>query len=107
MTQVSNMRLGEPYDICVMRQDAPFHWGNPFSHKRLSRAEIVLPTRHDAVVAFADWLAGRKWQHIEPRRRQWMLDNLLTLKGKILGCCCAPAECHADILARAAENKPF
>ena len=38
----------------------------------------------------------------EPRR-QWILSNIAALKGKKLGCFCAPQRCHGDVLARLAD----
>lgn len=77
----------EPYDVYVGR---PSKWGNPFI--------LAEPERRDAVIyLYKSWLCGKvkaprgeSPPPIEDIRRE--------LKGKILGCWCAPNPCHADVL---------
>jgi hypothetical protein len=84
-TKVVNRKLGEPYDVYIGR---PSKWGNPFTLHRESERHLVLA-----------------------RYRQWLLQQptLLAaiateLKGKRLGCYCAPKPCHGDVLAELAET---
>ena len=75
----------------------PNHFGNPFSHLDLAHT-IKVPDREASITAFQEWLEGNsKWAHIEPDRRAWILENLQSLKGKQLGCFCAPQSCHGDV----------
>lgn len=103
MPTVRNIRLVVPHltpnSVYIGREKGTNkHFGNPFSHKRDTLATIVLPTREDAIQAFSDWLSGKDYQEVEPEHRQWILDNLHTLKGKTLLCWCAPLPCHGDVL---------
>lgn len=72
------------------------HFGNPFSHLKYANHVVLLPTREECIQAFRDWLDGTAWRDTEQIRRQWILDNLHTLKGKMLGCWCKPYACHGD-----------
>ena len=107
--RVVNRRSGRPYDIYIGRppaaRDTGQHFGNPFSDKPDSRAAVILPTREEAVAAFRDWLLGHAWQDVEPDRRRWILDHLHELKGKRLGCWCAPLLCHGEVLLELAEKE--
>ena len=73
-----------PYDVYIGR---PSRWGNPF--------RLEDETQRDEVVA---------------RYRTWLLEQpeLLArvrqdLRGKRLGCWCAPRTCHGDVLAEIAN----
>jgi hypothetical protein len=74
----------EPYDVYVGR---PSIWGNPFIvGKHGSRDEVV--------TAYRNWIQGRSD----------LLNLVHTLRGKSLGCWCAPLPCHGDVLAELADN---
>lgn len=75
-----------------------FHFGNPFTHLNYGTATVKVNSREEAVQAFKEWLDGTKWQEIEPQRRQWILDNIDTLRGKTLVCFCKPKSCHGDVI---------
>lgn len=91
--------------VYVGRKDgSQFHYGNPFTHKKGTLANIIVGSREEAIVAFRDWLEGKAYQEVEPKRRQWILDHLAELKGKRLLCFCAPQACHGDILAEMADK---
>jgi hypothetical protein len=56
------------------------HFGNPFTHlldevKNGNASVYVADVKH-AVDAFKEWLAGTKYQDVEPERRQWILDKI-------------------------------
>ena len=85
----------EPFDVYIGR---PSKWGNPFSHKDGTLAEFRVATRDEAVDAYAVWI------ETQPE----LLDSLGELRGKVLGCWCAPQRCHGDVLlALANEAAPL
>ena len=86
--------------IYIGRSSYGLHFGNPFSHNPNSIAEIKVTTREEAVDCFDDWINGRKFQEVEPERREWILNNLNMLTGKDLVCWCAPLRCHGEILMK-------
>lgn len=88
------------HDVYIGR---PSLWGNPFSHLPKSAAEVKVANRDEAVAAFRDWLAGARFQEVEPDRRLLILQHVSQLKGKVLGCWCAPQSCHGDVLAELAN----
>jgi len=69
--------------------DRTSRWGNPF----------VLPrdgTRDQVIAAYRD-------DHLPTQPS--LTADIATLEGQVLGCWCAPAACHADILAEAADQR--
>lgn len=74
----------ERCDVYIGR---PSKWGNPFViGKNGDRAEVIEKYR---------W-----WLMHSPE----LIDALPELKGKTLGCHCAPLPCHGDILLEMAEK---
>jgi len=73
----------EPYDIYIGR---PSKWGNPF---RIGKDG----NRKEVLQKYQDWIGE---QHE-------LLKDLHELKGKTLGCHCAPKHCHGNILAKLAD----
>jgi hypothetical protein len=83
--------MKEKYDVYVGRWNAKVpidsKWGNPIPLLREEDRETVLE-----------------------KYKQYLLNNdelllsLHELKGKRLGCWCAPKKCHADVLAELAEK---
>lgn len=71
-------------DIYVGR---PTKWGNPFYLGNESDRERILED-------YLHWIA---------RKPELIADAKRELRGKVLGCHCAPKACHADILARIAN----
>lgn len=78
-----------PYDIYIGR---PSIWANPFTHLPLetTKAKFQAKTRKDSIECYEGWIM----EHPE------LLDQLHTLKDKVLGCWCKPKSCHGDVLAR-------
>jgi hypothetical protein len=93
------------YDVYIGRGQGSI-FGNPFTHKQGTQAQVVVGSRAEAIQAFRDWLAGAAYQDVEPERRQAILDAIPSLKGKVLGCWCAPLACHGDVLAELANAEP-
>lgn len=91
----------EDYDIYIGRGSI---FGNPF------KITSILP-REDAIDLFEIWLSGRLdeyddfYKALRPQREA-LLKALPKLKGKTLGCWCAPKPCHGDVLARMADELP-
>jgi hypothetical protein len=64
-------------------------WGNPFViGQDGDRAEVVEKYR--------------RWLWLAIQRQPGMGEAVRKLHGRDLCCCCAPAACHGDVLARAA-----
>jgi hypothetical protein len=85
-----NEYIGRPTEPNVM------HWGNPFGMKG-NKCAVLVSSRTEAMNRFWYWLEGTADKDVEPQRRQWILDNLETLRGKTLGCFCMPQPCHGLI----------
>lgn len=74
------------HDVYIGR---PSKWGNPFI--------IGKDGDRSAVIAkYETWLM----------RQTHLVKALPELKGKTLGCFCAPLPCHGDVLARLANPTP-
>lgn len=74
-----------PYDVYIGR-------GSPYGNRFVIGHD---GTREEVIGKFEDWLRGQP-QLIERVKRE--------LRGKILGCHCAPKPCHGDVLARIANS---
>lgn len=82
MTRVVHCKK-DSYDVYIGR---PSLWGNPF--------EIGKDGTRDEVIA--------KYEaHLFSNTN--LLSKVGSLKGKTLGCWCAPRPCHGDVLARVAD----
>lgn len=71
-----------PYDVYIGR---PSKWGNPFTKG----------TREENIASYEAWI----------RTQPLLISALHELKGKVLGCWCAPKACHGDVLARLADEE--
>lgn len=68
-------------ESCEVYIGRPSKWGNPFVIGRDGNREEV-------IAKYADWIQS------QPE----LLSSLDELRGKSLGCYCAPLPCHGDIL---------
>lgn len=68
------------YDVYIGR---PVKWGNPFK----------FGTREQNIARYETWI----------KTQPELMSALHELKGKVLGCWCAPKACHGDVLARLAD----
>lgn len=75
----------EAFDVYIGR---PSKWGNPF---RLGPGE----SREAAVAKYRAWLMTQPALVAAARRE---------LRGKVLGCWCAPKLCHGDVLMEVANS---
>jgi hypothetical protein len=67
----------------------PTKWANPFKIGRNG-------TRAQVIRMYEEWLATMRPDLVEDARAE--------LRGKTLACWCAPLPCHADVLARIANE---
>jgi len=73
------------HDVYIGR---PSKWGNPFEiGKDGDRAEVIQKYR--------------EWVATQPN----LMAALPELRGKVLGCWCAPKACHGDVLVSLANDK--
>jgi hypothetical protein len=77
----------EPFDVYIGR---PSMWGNPYP----------VPKFYDRE-ADPDRILARYEAHV--RSRPELMAALPELRGKVLGCWCAPKPCHGDVLLRMAN----
>lgn len=84
------------YDVYIGR---PSKWGNPFSHREGTLAEHRTATRKEAIERYREMMIRWIAEHPE------ILDEIKAeLKGKTLGCWCAPKACHGDVLLELANG---
>lgn len=81
-----------PYNVYVGR---PTIWGNPYSHKSGTAAKFRVKTRDIAITLYEEWFMSQP-ELVEKAK--------IELRGKILSCWCAPLDCHAEILAKVANE---
>ena len=63
-------------------------WGNPFSHLEQSAAEWKVATKEEAIEKYREYILSRPD----------LMERLVELKGKRLGCWCKPDSCHGEVL---------
>lgn len=85
MTTVVNIKY-EKYDVFIGR---PSCWGNPFYLKAAQNRGLVISR-------YREWI----------KKQPDLLARLPELKGKRLGCYCAPLPCHGDVLVELCEALP-
>lgn len=68
----------ERYDVYIGR---PSKWRNPFAISNSC-------SREEAIVKYREWIMTQSN----------LLKVLPELRGKVLGCWCAPQACHGDVL---------
>jgi hypothetical protein len=89
-TRVVNLR-NEPYDVYIGRGSK---WGNPFSHIPSKVSGVIyVGSREEAISRYAAYI----------RENPSLMNSLVELKGKRLGCYCKPLPCHGDILVELVE----
>jgi hypothetical protein len=97
MSYVVHVR--DRYDVYIGRGPCPktsklSEWGNPFSHLAQSAARYRADSRADAIARYRAWLLAQPALVARAQRE---------LRGKVLGCWCAPDACHGDVLAEIAN----
>ena len=84
MNRVVNINL-EPCDYYIGR---PSKWGNPY------RVGID-GTRKECIDKYETWLNENKE----------LMDDIMELDGKVLGCHCKPKPCHGDVIVKIINSK--
>lgn len=74
----------EKYDVYIGR---PSVWGNPFSIGKDG-------TREEVIQKYREWVVQQP-EIVEAAKK---------LRGKVLGCWCAPNPCHGEVLIELAES---
>jgi len=82
----------DDYDIYIGRGSV---WGNPYTHLENTAALFKVGSREEAVEKYRTYILGHPL----------LLEQLPTLKGKILGCWCRPKRCHGEILIDLLEER--
>ena len=103
ITEIFNIREGGEfqYDVYIGRhsQSPNAHYGNLFSHIPRVFGTVLVKTRDIAVSKYRNWLlAPRGTLTYAVTRREWILRHMHELRGKSVGCFCAPLACHGDVL---------
>ena len=83
-TRVVNIKDGERYDEYIGRGS---QWGNPFKIGKDGSREQVIEM-------YEKWIVDQSW----------LMDDIPSLKGKVLGCHCKPLPCHGDVLVKLADG---
>jgi len=78
----------DPHDVYIGRGSK---WGNPFKIGEHG-------TREEVIAAYVEWINA-------PEQADLRRDARLELRGKVLGCFCAPKACHGEILYTIANRK--
>ena len=86
VTKVVN-KYRESYDVYIGRGSV---WGNPFTVKEFGRDRCI--------EMYREYIIKQLDQDPE------LVQELLALKGKTLGCFCKPQSCHGDILVDLIEQ---
>jgi len=80
----------DPYDVYVGRYHRDptgvGRWGNPYEIGRDG-------TREEVVAKYREWV----------RTQPHLMAELPALKGRVLGCWCAPMLCHGEVLVELAN----
>jgi hypothetical protein len=92
--KIINIKTGEPYDVYIGR---PSKFGNPFTHlQHLGGSLIIVDSREEAIARYEEWLMDQP---------ELIATIKSELKGKSLGCYCAPLACHGEVLLKIANSK--
>jgi hypothetical protein len=95
--------MRDDYDVYIGRGKDPHtrewgEWGNPFSHRESASAMV---TKANSVEEAIERYKADLWKRLRDGRLS--VEKLAGLKGKTLGCWCAPGPCHGEVLVAAAD----
>ncbi len=95
--------MRDAYDVLIDRRT---NYGNPFTIGGLGHGGDG--TREEVVWKYERWLlTGANFGNVRATelKRRWILQHVHELRGKRLGCWCAPKLCHGNVLARIADGE--
>ncbi len=75
----------DDYDVYIGRSSK---WGNPFEIGKDG-------TRREVIEKYEEWV----------KTQPELMASLSELRGKVLGCWCAPKPCHGDVLLRMVNDE--
>ena len=91
-----------PGSLTVYKTASDKHFSNPWSANVEDQNRGYLPanSNDEAVQNYIDWLTGTKFQDVEPERRQWIVDNIVSgaLADKTILCAESNVTTHASAL---------
>ena len=96
------------WDFKIIR---PTNWSNPWSSKEDSMAKFRAESKKESLENYKKWLCGEDFTDILQAERNWILNQMSTLKGHKLGCICKidntkdEYQCHGQILIDLIEGK--
>lgn len=93
-TRVVNLRTCARADHDVVYIGRGSIFGNPFSHLPSRFGTVRVASREEAVARFREWMTTTL--HV-PGWKKPSSDDVEFLRGKRLGCYCAPSACHGDV----------
>lgn len=91
-TRVVNIYHPNSAKLVTVNVMRPSIWGNPFRIVQSGPLELR-QSRKETIDKYREWL----------KKQTHLLKRLHELKGQVLGCCCKPQPCHADVLAELAD----
>lgn len=93
VTTVVNLRHSG-YDVYIGRaKDDRGYFGNPHACDNYCKVCRRYHDREDSIKEYSKYFYSRLKSDSEFKRR------VLELKGKVLGCFCAPLACHGNVIA--------
>jgi hypothetical protein len=83
----------------------PSPLGNPFTHKKGTRAHTVVSSREEAVARYKTWL-NEQWNmgNSGVHRELTKLLHAAMKEDIFLVCWCTPLACHGDVVKEALEG---
>lgn len=91
----------------IGRKRDGMHYGNPFSARPMSLAEVKVAGHAESIKCFEDWFYRRDSGlfMIEPKRLEWIHATLHQHQGKTLVCFCHPKPCHGHTYQRYLDGR--
>lgn len=103
VTHVVNLKRGEAYDVYIGRagKGQAGTFGNPHPvDMPCPLCNGIIHKRGETIQLFREYFFDRLNRDPDFRRQ------VLALRGKRLGCFCAPKACHGDVIAAWIDNQP-
>lgn len=94
----------DAFDVYIGR---PTKWGNPYAHQEGTSAQFKVKSREEAIDLYRRWIEFRLYTaDVTPADHpdRMLKDEVMALRGKVLGCWCSPKPCHGDVLLEIANS---